>query len=239
VQVSSFGATVDIGGLPDRMSHPPLRLRHYRAPIVFAGRTLLFTGYSILPDSFRFYRAEPMENPILKPATPDLHLIPQGYWPREDVVGDYFVLDPQWTGHFGHIMTEVIPRLWAWDEAKARFPDLKVLFAVNRGEGADPLLTRLLLAYGIAETDLVGVEHPVRVRSVLAATAMWHNLQPHFVHPQLTEIWDRIGANLVTAPGTRPDRIFVSRGPSLWARTCHNSAEVEDLFRAHGRPCSA
>ncbi len=234
-QVTSYGASIKIWGMFEDFTYPALRLRHYTAPIVFGGRTLLYTGRSILPDSFRFYRHDKLDHPMLGFVSPDFRTIRPGLAPREDLEGDYFVVDSQWTGHFGHVMTEVVPRLWGWDEAKARYPDLKALFAVPRGEPTDPLVRRLLLAYGIAENDQVGVDHPVRVRSLVSANAMWHNASPHFVHPGIAEVWDRIGAGLVgPTPAAGPERIFVSRRETLVNRACRNASDVEQYFESFG-----
>jgi capsular polysaccharide biosynthesis protein len=234
VQVTSYESGINLGGLADRMPYPRMRLRHYTGPVSFAGRTLMFTGRSILPDSYRFYRAETLDHPVTRRASDDFHTIPAAHYPKQNLDGDFYVLDPQWTGHFGHIMTEVVGRLWAWDEAKSQYPDLKVLFAVARGRYCDPLLSRIVSAYGIPESDLVAVDHPVRVNSVLAATTMWHNYRPHFAHPAITEVWSRIARNLVDPCAPAWERIFVSRSGSIRARSCHNAAEVEQLFEDYG-----
>lgn len=232
--VISHEAGVDIGGLPPTIEYPAVRLRHYVGPMTFSGRTLVFTGHSILPDSFRFYRAHRLVHPVTGLVADEFHAIPMAQRAKRNLGGDFYLLDPQWTGHFGHIMTEVVGRLWAWDEAKRQFPDLKALFAVPRGRATDAILARLLPAYGIPESDLVAVDQPVRVRSILAATTMWHNEYPHFVHPEIAKVWNRISRSVADPDAPTYDRIFVSRSDSLWARKCHNIGEVEQFFRDHG-----
>lgn len=232
--VTSHESSVSIEGLPARIEYPSVRLRHYVGPMTFSGRTLIFTEQSILPDSFRFYRAHRLDHPVTGLVTDEFHAIPMAQRAKRDLDGDYCLLDPQWTGHFGHIMTEVVGRLWAWDEAKRRFPDLRALFAVPRGQAGDAILGRLLTAYGIPESDLVAVDEPVRVRSVLGASTMWHNEHPHFVHPEIVKVWTRISRNMADPDAPTYDRLFVSRSDSVWARKCHNLADVEQFFEDHG-----
>lgn len=234
VEATSYAAAVPIKGLETHLPYPAMKLRHYRGPITFAGRTLMYSDSSILSDSFRFYASPNLSNPLVREASPSFGVIRRSLRATETLDGDFFVLDPQWTGHFGHIMTEVVARLWGWDEAKRRLPDLKVLYRVKDGLQTDPLIHRLATAYGVPEGDLVAVDHPVALSSVVTATAMWHNYRPHFVHPGVRDIWTRISDNLADKDAPAHERIFVSRPLSGFARTCHNAPEVEALFERHG-----
>ena len=71
---------------------------------------------------------------------------------------------------------------------------------------------------------------------------MWHNEAPHYVHPRMRAVLDRLGdglrAGAPTAEGhgqpDRPERIFVSRRSVTKRRTCRNALEVEEYFAAHG-----
>jgi capsular polysaccharide biosynthesis protein len=73
---------------------------------------------------------------------------------------------------------------------------------------------------------------------VVSATPMWHNAEPHYVHPGIAEVWARIGAGLAqheSAVATGP-RIFVSRSDATAnnARICRNLKDVERRFAARG-----
>ena len=48
------------------------------------------------------------------------------------LLGPYFHIDGEIQGHFGHMITEQVSRLWAWEEAKRREPGLKALL-LRRG----------------------------------------------------------------------------------------------------------
>ncbi|MCW2494706.1 glycosyltransferase family 61 protein [Jatrophihabitans sp.] len=225
-------------GLAATMPYPRLQLRHYEGQIEFLGQSLLIVGESILPDSHRFYRRKNNIHPLhpLEVAVPgrqDVVTIPSIRLSRPPLAGTYYLLDPQITGHYGHIMTEVIPRLWGWDLAKKLYPDLKTLTRVRAGRSQEPVLERLLTAYGIDREDIVLVDHPVQLESVITASAMWHNFAPHFAHPDLRRIWDRIAAHLVDPSAPNWDRLFLTRNPAGF-RSCHNTAEVEAVFRKYG-----
>jgi Glycosyltransferase 61 len=220
---------------PRRLAYPPMHLRHYNGRIAFVGSMTLHTRSAILSESFRAHLANGPGSPVIKSVSPKFALVPAARRPTEALSGNYYLLDPQYSDHFGHIMTEVVPRLWGWDEAKRRIPDLKALFRTKLTDGAVPELEcRLLKAYGIADQDIVWVDRPVWVDSLVTATSMWHNAEPYYVHPDVRETWDRLRAGLGPADAPVHDRLFVSKSRRYPARTCRNAADVEALFRAHG-----
>ncbi|MFB9768066.1 DUF563 domain-containing protein [Nocardioides kongjuensis] len=57
---------------------------------------------------------------------------------------------------------------------------------------------------------------------------------PHYVHPQVAEVWRRAGDRLAAQAEalSRPRRIFVSR--RLANRSCRNREDVEQVFVDHG-----
>jgi capsular polysaccharide biosynthesis protein len=126
--------------------------------------------------------------------------------------------------------------LWGWDRAKQETPDLKALFHLKPQSDRHPQLEiDLLTAYGIAEEDIVWVNEPVWLESVASATPMWHNESPHYVDPDIEQVWDRLTEGLLArAPaGTpTPDRLFVSR--RVTNRTCRNRVDVEEFMSARG-----
>jgi len=148
--------------------------------------------------------------------------------------GSYFYLDSEWPRHFGHSMTEQLSRTWAWEVAKKRYPDLKVLLPRPAGK---PTLADFELALysaaGVSVEDIVTVTGPVQVQTLLAATPMFS--LPHFVHSDIEEVWRRTSSVLrggISVTGL-PQRIFCSRR-SNYKRRCHNAARVEELFSAYG-----
>ena len=234
-EVVSHESAVPIPWLPKTMPYPPMHLRRYEGRIGFLGSSLVHTETSILPDSFRWHLEPNPRNPKLKSVSPDFARIPPHLTPHETLRGNYFHMDPNGVGHFGHFLTESIGRLWAWDEAKQRFPDLKAIYRIRDMAKADTRFERrLMMAFGIAPEDIVPVDKPVYLTSLVSATTMWHNAVPHYVHPGLSEVWDRISRNLVDPNAPTYERVFVSRTGQWWRRVCRNIADVEKFFEAHG-----
>ena len=90
-----------------------------KAPVAWTRRTLL-------PDSLRWHL-----NP--QPVVPALHNVDE-HFDRlrlkdhgETLEGSYFHLAYGPAGHFGHLMTEAVAKLWGWWPAKEADPDLKIL----------------------------------------------------------------------------------------------------------------
>ena len=224
------------GPWPERLDYPELSLRHYEGSLTSTGGTLLVAGDTVLPDSFRWPQAETLVNPMLR-STREMARVSKGSRPKRTLEGHYYFLDSAYSGHFGHLTSEVVPRLWGWDEAKRQIPDLKAFFYTRPHRPGHGRLERTLFsAFGIAEEDLVGVEEPVSLRSVVSASPMWQNQEPFYAHPDLRETWSKLTAGLLAgrAPATQ-ERIFVSRGEQLsHRRGCRNQAEVEQFFADRG-----
>jgi capsular polysaccharide biosynthesis protein len=235
--VTSHGSSVAVEGMPTEIEYPALALRHYEGRVALAGATLMYTGHSVLPDSFRWHLSDNPGNPRLKSVSANFGVIESSYRPRETLPGTFYQLDCAYPGHFGHLTTEMVSRMWGWAEAKERIPDLKVLFHARPRSAKPPSLELALFkGYGIPEDDIVWVRDPVWVDSVVSATPMWHNADPYYVHPDILETWRRLSDGL-TAGAPEPElaeRIFVSRKEGAKHRECRNTREVEDVFRARG-----
>jgi len=222
--------------VPDTVSYPPHTVRRYEGrPLHLPKAGLVHTRRSLLPDSFRWHLAAQTLSPGLRYV--DEHFSRVERMPRgERLDGSYFLLLYSNTGHFGHLMTEALAKLWGWPAAKAADPSLKVLCRL-RPSGTDSPETRpettLLTAYGIAREDIVWVDGPVTVTSLVGCTPMWHNTPPFYVHPRIHETWTRLREGLVgSEPGSGGSRIFVTRREGN--RPCSNVEDVERLFAAHG-----
>jgi capsular polysaccharide biosynthesis protein len=234
-KVNLHESSTSIEHILEQFSHPELVLRHYRGQIAFLGSTLFYTGSSILPDAFRHYLSASPANPRLISVSPSFARLPADKRATKLLPGNYYNLDSAYTGHFGHLTTEVVSRLWGWDAAKAAIPDLKAIVAINYENQRDPTLERRLFgAYGIAADDIVCVDRPVLLESLVSAMPMWHNAEPHFVHPGMVDVWKRLTDGLLDPAGPVYDRVFVSRGRHLKRRACRNSDDVERFFAEHG-----
>jgi capsular polysaccharide biosynthesis protein len=233
--VVSHPSSVPIHAVDTTLSYPALHLREYTGKIGFVANGLLFAEHTALPDSFRHHLDANPRNRRTKSITKEFLRIDHSLMPTETLPGSYYHLDSENSGHFGHLMTEVVGRLWGWEQAKAEIPDLKAIFRIRYPDERDPVLERrIFTAYGIPEDDIVWVDHPMWLEHVVAATPMWHNHRPHYVHPQIARTWDTLLSGMKPDPRTGPEKVFVSRRSAAKNRNCRNAADVEAVFAAHG-----
>lgn len=212
------------------MQCPAPTLREYHDVVCRPGQVVVKDNV-LLPDSYRHNRRRRLRNLHTTEIAAGF-AVPRSAGPVEDLPGRYFFLDSEHRGHFGHAMTEQLSRLWGWQAAKREHPDLKALLLLNKGRLVQDFERALYGAVGIAEEDLVLAMGPVRVETLVAATPMFS--QPEYVHPEIADVWDRVGAALDrdATLSDPPARIFCGRRGEK--RTCHNAAEVEAIFRDHG-----
>lgn len=152
----------------------------------------------------------------------------------EHLPGTYYHLDNQVPGHYGHVITHDLSKLWAWDAALAEYPDLRVLVSPDTETGEVPAYTyELLAAYGIGRERVHVLTGPARVERLVTATQAFQ--QPRFLAPVAREVWARVVAGLLPRAGHEPlpERVFVSRR-SAARRRCLNAEEVERRFVAAG-----
>lgn len=229
---------------PRSFEYPQLYLHEYTGEITLASHSLLFTEHTILPESFRYQQVPTLTNTKLiespaslaqRPGRPwtDFARVPEHLHAERELDGSYFHLDCPYPGHFGHLMTEVVSRLWGWRRAKQDNPELKAILRVYRGDRVPRLEKTIFNAYGIADEDIVWTGDPVRLRSVVGVTPMWQNFAPHYVHPQILDTWRRLGDGLINSDSRTPEKIFVSR-PGDMRRSCRNARDVEAYFAEKG-----
>ncbi len=236
--IISHHSAVPISNLQTTMAHPELLVEHYEGRLALVSNSLLHGDSAVLPASFRYPMERTLANPRLIDVTPEFARVPSELRPRRRLKGDFYHVDCWNPGHFGHVITEVVSRLWGWPVAKERLPHLKAIFRRRFPNEREPELeVTLLQAYGISRDDIVWVDEPVWLSSVVAATPMWQNAVPYFVHPKITATWSRIREGLLGRGSTtvmQPELIFVSRRPALGNRLCRNAESVERLFAEHG-----
>ena len=218
--------------VPEKLVYPEHSVWQYdgvvslpRGPIAYHRRTLL-------PDSFRW------------PMAPELHIqlvqrFGEAFFQVKELKsaarlrGSYYNLLYSHPGHFGHLMTEALARLWGWWPAKEMDPSLKILCRRQPSRAAPGLEAILLPAFGISPEDIVWVDGGVKVEHLVGCTPMWHNTPPFYAHPEIRETWSRLrraligGDHVETAP-----RIFLTRRGGN--RPCRNVKKVERFFTDRG-----
>lgn len=218
------------------IDYPPLHLRRYDGRISLLTGAVAAHGTTLLPDTYRWHLQDVPINKRLVDIDADWARMRHPETPRVHLPGSYYYFDYKNVGHYGHLMTEAVSRLWGWPRAKAEDPGLKIL--LRRGpRDAHSKRPRaeltLLPAFGIEPDDVIWVDEAVTVDSLVGLTPMWHNQRPYSAHPAITEVWRRLREGLPDAEVPRQPKIFVTRREG-GHRHCHNTAEVEQLFSAHG-----
>jgi len=218
---------------PETITVPTLSVREY-SDVVCAQGQVVVRDNLLLPDSFRHNQYPRLTNRWTIDLAPGFAQDPRVAKATDRLAGAYFYLDLEWRGHFGHVMTEQLSRMWAWPQAKRDRPELKALMSIaTNSPGVPSWQAELLRVAGVADEDLVTFVDPVRVETLVAATPMFS--MPSYVHPSIENLWNDVGRTLAAGArgGRYPARIFVSRRPAP-TRPCHNATDVEDLFAAHG-----
>jgi len=219
------------GHQPASYVAPPISLREYTDVIVAPGQLVTKAGL-VLPDSYRHNERKRLTSRFLDEVAPLFAQLPRRVDDLPLLPGTYFHLDNEVRGHFGHLITEQVSRMWAWPLAQELAPGVKAVMGINKGREISAWEHRMYAAGGIEPEDIVFLRGPVRVERLLSATPMLSH--PEYIHPRIVETWNRIGDQLAkdrTIEGT-PERIFISR--RLNKRACRNQPEVEALFTEQG-----
>ncbi len=229
------------GSLPAGFDVPAMTHREYLDVVCAPGQVVLQGGL-LLPDTYRQNQGRRLGNYHTRELGARFAEPRHDPTPRSELPGSYFFLDSEYSGHFGHLLTEQLSRLWAWPAAKRADPSLKALVAVtSEPRELAGFETALLEAAGIGPEDVEVAVGPVRVERLVAATPMMSH--PAYVHPGIEEVWSRTGRALVAASrgDAVPRRLFCSRreqeGPGVFRgsrRACRNAEAVEALFVEHG-----
>jgi hypothetical protein len=204
-----------VKAVPSQIQVPKLGLRGYNQ-VVCAPHQVVMADNLILPDSYRHYIRK-LGNHYLSDLTRNFTQYKRPLENPEPLPGEYHFLASEYPQHFGHLMTEQVSRLWAWQEAKRAYPGLKALVSLRAdGEKLHGLEASVFVAEGVPPEDIVGVEGAVRVETLLAPTPMFVN--PRYVHPDIVTVWRTIGKNLVSqAPDGRSPERSSFRGGLTWS----------------------
>ncbi len=235
-EVTSFPDTGPLKDLSGEFSYPELTLRKYEGQLVLSAGSLVRTQTLVLPESFK-WQGRRLHQPKLTQVEGHFGRLRESEQPPQRMEGAFFYFDYAHPGHYGHLMTEAVAKLWGWDEAKAALPELRILL---RRHPRDASRSRprpdlaVLEAFGIEERDVVWVDGPVIVDTLVGATPMWHNNPPFQAHPEMRLVWQRLrdGFRSASPPTSGTDRVFVTRHEGN--RLCRNVDQVEAIFVEHG-----
>lgn len=215
------------------ISRATISLREYRD--VAVGRWQVITDERmLLPDTYRHNQWAALTHTKLLEYGPRF-AVPKPWRPGVPprLEGTFLHLDNEFRGHFGHLLTESLSRVWAWPEALAIDPDVRVLLGSTKPRPR-PLEYELMLyeAAGIPRERIVVIDRPVRVDRLISGTPLFSH--PQYVHPRIAQTWREVGDRLADQAADRdwPRRFFVGRRSDK--RACVNGAEVEAIFAEYG-----
>ena len=210
-----------------------LSLRDYR-DVVVRTRQIVTDGRVLLPDTFRHNQNGVLRHRQLVDIADDFVL------PRQRLADDipqlsgtYLHLDDEFRGHFGHLMTETISRVWSWPAALELDPETRVILTPTpKRQGLVEYELQFYEACGIPRDRITFVEGPVRVERLISGSPMF--CLGDFIHPRIVETWDAVGDRLAdSAPeGEWPRRFFVGRRGDK--RACVNPDVLEGVFAEYG-----
>lgn len=215
-----------------QMKYPELTLKDFHGPTQLRDAMLAVNGSTVLPSSFKHPWRAWNDNLVnyndrVATLTTDDH--------RADyLAGEYYDLTCAVPGHFGHVMTESLAKLWGWREAKRQIPGLKAFYRMPSADHEPTFEKALFTAAGIDERDLHWEHRDVTVDRFVSASQAWQNGGWHFVHPVIVDTWKELRKNLVEDDETSPRKIFVSRQRGAENRAVRNLAEVEQYFEDRG-----
>lgn len=233
-EVTSHGEGPIPSGVPT-YEVPDLYFRKY-ADVVCTARQIVRYGGHILPDSWRHPHQPNLNNRQLVHSSPYFDRFLERTAPTSSrrAGGAFCYLDTELPGHFGHITTDVLSRVWSWEAAVRQDPSVRPLVSVSRPPQEIPGFQReIFAALGIPvdRALIIGPREEVEVETLYGGTPQLEN--PHYVDPDLTQVWRRLADGLPPGAPATADKIFVSRRPSP-KRHCVQTADLEQFFADEG-----
>jgi len=216
----------------DLMLYPALTLREFRGETTIKSAMLAVNGATVLPSSFKHpWRAW---NDGLRNINDHVALLREDDTDCQPLPGTFYDLSGSIDGDVGHFLTESVPKLWGWADAKKRDSELRALYRTNTVDTEPAFQRAVLEAFGIAPEDIHFEPRNVTVQRFVSGSQAWQNGGRHYAHPVNRQVWSKIRAGLVTASDTSPRKVFVTRGAESETPGPRNRTSVEELFRNNG-----
>jgi capsular polysaccharide biosynthesis protein len=214
---------------------PDRYLRRYRE-VTCTARQILRRGEFVLPDSWRHPHQPNLNNRQLVQSSSYFGRYLERTEPTSTrrLPGAYVYLDTELPGHFGHITTDVISRVWSWDVAVRENPSVRPLVSIARPPKELPRYQQQIFAalgVPVEGVEIIGPREAVEVEILYGGTPQLEN--PYYIDPALTAIWRRLAENLPPSSAAAGEKIFVSRRPSD-KRHCAETGELEAFFAERG-----
>jgi hypothetical protein len=203
---------------------PQMHIAKLHRPMVCPGQILVHSdGGILLVDSFR--RGVPRNNSLVD-LGPNLFGSPKELRPQQFLEGRYFYLDGRHGQHFGHFLTEVLPRLWA-----AEFLDPGGLRLLMNGRHFAPWMMDYLRPLGFGPERLTLFERPVECEELVIARQAC--VLSRYFHPLVQPMARRIAAFHGGPAEEGPRRLYISRR-GVEQRSLVNEERIEEIAQQAG-----
>lgn len=235
-QVTAYGSGPIGADYRRTIDVPERHLRRYRNSTCSALQIVTLDGY-FLPDTFRHPHENRQNHRNLAFTTSFLDRVSPRLAPSTHRLldGEFFHFDTEFSGHFGHVATEVLSRYWGWKAAAKENPAIRPLIGLYpKQTGIPEFQARMfdMLGVPVDGIEYIQATESVQVESLVAATPQFEN--PYYVDLEMVEIWRELAANLPSDQSrTRSEKVFISRRPNV-RRDCQNGHAVERFFSRRG-----
>lgn len=214
---------------------PQLFVRRYDE-VLCTARQIVRYGEYVLPDSWRHPQQRVLNNRQLIHSSAFFGRYHAHTKPTAALraPGAYYYFDTELPGHFGHITTDVVSRVWGWEIARREDPSVRPLLSVRDEPKRIPgFQQQIFAALGIPleQALIIGPREAVEVETLYAASPQLEN--PFYVDPDLPKVWRQIALGLPPGQPSSADRIFISRRPTP-KRHCAQTPQIEAFFARHG-----
>ncbi len=133
------------------------------------------------------------------------------------------------TGQFGHFLLDLVPRLWAVDQARAA--GLRIA-AYSANGNLLPFQQQVFEAFGLKPADILLFSEPLRFNQLYLPTPLYRLHRG--AHTDVLLLYRRISEHLLVGRAPLAPRVYLSRRKWDRRRVLRNELEVESLFRSHG-----
>jgi capsular polysaccharide biosynthesis protein len=207
-----------------RADMPEMHIAKLGRTMVCPGQVLVHSaGGTLLVDSFR--RAARRNNSLVD-LGPNLYGSPKELRPSQFLEGRYFYLDGRHGQHFGHFLTEVLPRLWAMD-----FLDLGGMRLLMNGRHFEPWMMDYLRPLGFSTDRLMLFRQPVECEELVIARQGC--VLGRYFHPLVQPLARRIVEFHGGPAEDGPRRLYISRR-GVTQRSLVNEERIEEMARQAG-----
>ncbi len=210
---------------------PELFFRRYHDVTCTARQIVRYREY-VLPDSWRHPNQRVLNNRQLVHSSPFFGRYLDRTEPTETLkaAGSFYYFDTELPGHFGHITTDVLSRVWGYHIARRYDPTVRPLVSVSVLPKQIPGFQQQIFAaldIPVEDALIIGPREAVEVETLYAGSPQLEN--PHYIDPDLSGIWRNLADGLPPGRPSSADKIFISRRPSD-KRHCPQTPQIERFF---------